>query len=213
MEEPKIKISADYREKELIYFLKNYTDVELTEFPLEVGDFIVSDRTVIERKTYQDFVASLFDGRLFDQAGRMKDSFSIVIIIIEGLSNERIDDNIIKAAIASLVLKFNISIISTKDKLATARMIYHLARKEQVETKRSISYKFAKVPTKMPRIQEQILSSIPGINSTISKRLLENFGSIEKVLTASEEDLKRAKGIGDMLSAKIKKILTEKYMP
>jgi len=211
MEEFKITISADSREKELIYFLRNFANVNLNESFLEVGDFIVSDRTVIERKTYQDFVASIFDGRLFEQTTRMKDNFKIVIIIIEGFPNERIDVNIVKAAMASLIIRFNISIVNTKDKMDTARMIYHLAKKEQVESKRTVSYKFEKVPTEMSKIQEQIVSSIPGVNSTISKRLLENLGSVEKVLLASEEDLQKAKGIGDVLSTRIKKILTEKY--
>ena len=34
---------------------------------LQVGDYIVSPETVVERKSIQDFMSSIFDGRLFDQ--------------------------------------------------------------------------------------------------------------------------------------------------
>ena len=33
---------------------------------LQVGDYIVSPETVVERKSIQDFMSSIFDGRLFD---------------------------------------------------------------------------------------------------------------------------------------------------
>lgn len=207
---PTIKISADYREKDIIGQLK-FLGADVIEGPLEVGDFIASDRVVIERKTCSDFMSSIFDGRVFEQVINMKANFEVVVLILEGTPDSRMRENIFKAAVSSLIVKFNISLINTRDQEDTAKMIYHLARKEQIESKRSFSYKTEKIPMKISEIKERIVASIPDVNVVISKRLLEKFGSVERVFTASEVELKEVDGIGKIMSAHIRKILSEKY--
>jgi Fanconi anemia group M protein len=207
----KIVIFADYREKETIEHLKKM-DIILTETNLEVGDFVLSDsRVVIERKTHSDFVSSIIDGRLFEQAKTMKDNFSNPVIIIEGSSNRYINENALRAAIASLITKFNISLLNTKNSLDTAKTIYWVAKKEQEEDKHSVSIKVGKKPKETHKLQEQIVSSLPNINSVISKRLLEHFGTVEKVFSADEKELRKVKGVGKKLANRIRKILSEKY--
>ena len=207
----KIVIFADYREKETIEHLKKM-DIILTETNLEVGDFVLSDsRVVIERKTHSDFVSSIIDGRLFEQAKTMKDNFSNPVIIIEGSSNRYINENALRAAIASLITKFNISLLNTKNSFDTAKTIYWVAKKEQEEDKHSVSIKVGKKPKETHKLQEQIVSSLPNINSVISKRLLEHFGTVEKVFSADEKELRKVKGVGKKLANRIRKILSEKY--
>jgi len=207
----KIVIFADYREKETIEHLKKF-DIILTETNLEVGDFVLSDsRVVIERKTHSDFVSSIIDGRVFEQAKLMKDNFSNPVIIIEGSSNRYINENALRAAIATLIVNFNLSLLNTKNSLDTAKTIYWIAKKEQEEDKHSISIKVGKKPKEIHKFQEKIVSSLPKINSVISKRLLEHFGTVEKVFCADETELQKVRGIGKKLANKIRKILTEKY--
>jgi Fanconi anemia group M protein len=184
----------------------------VNEMSLEVGDFIISDnRVVIERKTHSDFISSIIDGRLFEQAKCMKENFSRPIIIIEGYSDRQINENALKATIATLIVDFNISIISTKNHFDTAKTIYWIAKKEQEEKKYTVSFKVGKKPKEADELKERVISSLPGVNSVISKRLLENFKNVEKVFTADEKELKKVKGIGKNLSSRIRKILTEKY--
>ena len=81
----KVCVFADYREKEVIEHLKKL-DLIVNDMDLEVGDFVLSDnRVVIERKTHSDFISSIIDGRLFEQAKTMKENFTNPIIIIEGI--------------------------------------------------------------------------------------------------------------------------------
>jgi len=207
----KIVIFADYREKETIEHLKKM-DIILTETNLEVGDFVLSDsRVVIERKTHSDFVSSIIDGRLFEQAKIIKDNFSNPVIIIEGSSNRYINENALRAAIATLIANFNISLLNTKNPLDTAKIIYWIAKKEQEENKHSVSIKVGKKPKETNKIQEKVVSSLPNINSVISKRLLEHFGTVEKIFSADEKELRKVKGVGKKLTSKIRKILSEKY--
>jgi ERCC4-type nuclease len=208
----KVVIFADYREREVIDHLKKL-DVIVNDTNLEVGDFILSDsRVVIERKTHSDFISSIIDGRVFEQAKLMRDNFSNPVIIIEGSSNRYINENALRAATASLIVNFNISLLNTKNSLDTAKTIYWIAKKEQEEDKHSVSIKVGKKPKEINKFQERIVSSLPNINSVISKRLLEHFGTVERVFSADEKELRKVKGIGKKLASKIRKILSEKYM-
>jgi Fanconi anemia group M protein len=203
-------VIADYREKEVIAHLKNM-GIAVNEMNLAVGDFICSDNKVaIERKTHSDFVSSIIDGRIFEQAKALKENFERPIILVEGCSNRNISENALSAAFATLLTNFNTSIVSTKNPLDTARMIYWIAKKEQEEGS-SISFKVGKKPKDTKQMQEAIVASLPGISSIMSKRLLSHFGSVEKVFTATEHDLMAVKGIGKKLASKIRKVLEENY--
>jgi len=50
---------------------------------LEVGDY-VAGRFVFKRKSVQDFINSIIDGRLFDQATRLRETKLRPVIVVEG---------------------------------------------------------------------------------------------------------------------------------
>ncbi|MEM5772888.1 MAG: ERCC4 domain-containing protein [Candidatus Aenigmatarchaeota archaeon] len=206
----KVMLICDYREREINEILKKMV-ATVNEMALECGDFICSKRIAIERKTYDDFISSIIDGRIFEQAKELKRNFEKPIILIEGYSTREINENSLKGAIASLVVDFGISLISTRNQLDTAKTIYWIARKEQEEKNFTLAFKVGKKPEDGKKVKEFIVSSIPGISTILSKRLLEKFGSVEKVFSASEEELKSVRGIGKKLAKKIKKVLSEKY--
>jgi len=207
----KVLVIADYREKEVIENLKNLGAI-VNELNLKVGDFVFSSNgVVVERKTHSDFVSSIIDGRIFEQVKYLKENYERPVIIVEGFSDREINENALKATIASLITKFDASFINTKNSLDTAKMIYWLAKKEQEDTNKTLGFKQGKKPKEMKRLQEFVLSSIPGISNVLSRRLLESFGSIDQAVNASEIDLSKVKGIGKKLANKIKKLLTNKY--
>lgn len=207
----KIVVIADYREKEVIENLKNL-GATVNEMSLKVGDFVCSgDGIVIERKTHSDFISSIIDSRLFEQLKYLKENYERPVIIVEGASNREINDNALKAMVASIIAKFNVSFLNTKNALDTAKMIYWLAKKDQEDTNKILGFKQGKKPKEMKKLQEFVLSSIPGISNVLARRLLENFGSIEKTINASEAELSKVKGVGKKLADKIKKLLTNKY--
>jgi Fanconi anemia group M protein len=85
-----IKIIVDVREKNMAKLLHNYADVELKT--LEVGDYVLSDRVVVERKTADDFVDSIIDKRLFNQLKNLR-KVEKPLLIIEGNNFGRIHEN------------------------------------------------------------------------------------------------------------------------
>jgi Fanconi anemia group M protein len=208
--EGKIVIACDYRERETINLLEKI-GATVNKTNLEVGDFVCSQRIVIEKKTHSDFISSIIDGRIFDQVKNMKGNFEKPIVLIEGYSTREINENALRAALASLIVDYGISLINTRNPLDTAKTIYWIAKREQQEMKREVAFKVGKKPEDEKKLKEFIISGIPGISTVLSKRLLEHFESVEKIFIASEDELKSVSGIGEKLAKKIRKVLTEKY--
>ena len=112
-----LKIIVDNRERNLIMHEELSNLGVLIDFAqLPVGDYIISDRTCIERKTVPDFEKSIMDSRLFDQVKRLAASFGKPILLIEGDDADfRLSDNVILGTILKLYYDFNIQVIRSKD--------------------------------------------------------------------------------------------------
>jgi Fanconi anemia group M protein len=179
---------------------------------LSVGDFICSDRVCVERKTGDDFVSSIIDGRVFRQAEELKNNFSKPVMIIEGNGfRENMNDNAVKAALASIVLDYGIPVIMTRHEQETARMIFWLAKKEQMVSKRMVGIKGKKKPKETKDLQERVVSGLPGISAVLSKRILEKFKTIKEFANADENKISEIKGVGKNLAKKLHKIINEEY--
>jgi ERCC4-type nuclease len=205
----KILIIADYREREMISAL-NEMGALVKEENLPIADFVVSRKTAIERKTHSDFIASIIDGRVFEQIENMKRFYERGIVLIEGYSDRNINENAYKAAIATLIAN-DITILSTKNLHDSAKTIFWIAKKEQGEHTTEIAVKVGKKPANTKNQKEFVISSIPGISSVLARRLLEYFGSVEKIFEADEEELEKVQGIKKKTAKSIRKLITSKY--
>lgn len=209
----KIVVLADDRERNsLISNFLNEKKITVRFIRLNVGDYIISDRTCIERKSSDDFVSSIVNGRIFEQMEEMKRNFEKPILIIEGrYFREGITENALKGAISTIILQYEIPILMTNDEKDTARTIYWLSKKEQEEFKRGIGIKGKKKPKEMKQLQEHVVASLPGVSTVLSKRLLERFKTLKAVANASETELAKVKGIGEKQAKRLYEILNEKY--
>ena len=192
-------VLADYREKSsgIIEALeKNKIKVNLLNLP--VGDFLISDRAVIERKTGEDFLQSIIDGRLFNQAEEMTRNFEKVFFMIEGKFHNlrNIHENAIRGALVSLFFDYNIPVIKTKNIVDSADFITHLAKREQIGEKREVRLRGNKRKMTLANQQQFIIESLPGVGPNLAKELLKHFGSIKGVFTANERELRQVKKIG-----------------
>jgi len=181
--------------------------VELTNLP--IGDYIVASETVVERKSVNDFISSVFDGRLFDQCNKLKEHYEHPTIIIEGDIDEieEITENplVFYGAVSSVVLDFKIPIIPTPNASHTAKLLIAMCARQG-----SIKGPFLKKIRKSGDLHHQqlsVLCSLPGIGEKLATRMLERFGSPSNSLNASISDLSKIKGMGEARAQKIKKIL------
>lgn len=202
----KVSIVCDYREREIINSLAGM-GANVDTRMLNTGDFVCSDRIVIERKDHSDFVSSIIDGRLFRQLHDMKKNFEKAVVIIEGSSNRMMSENALKAAMARVVVDDGVSLITTKGIEDTAKTIFWIAKKEQEEEKRDVLFKNSKKSVSKSRIKQQIVAGLPGVSEVMSKRLLRHFKSVSGVFNASEEELMKVKGIGEMKAKALRKLI------
>ena len=210
-----LSIIVDSREmnssvvKELIRFGVNIKVENLT-----IGDYILSSRVAVERKTAQDFALSIVDRRLFLQARNLISTYKKPLIIVEGenlYTASNVNANAIRGAILSLLMDYGIPVILAKNPLETALFLTLIAEKEQVEKASYPSIHGEKKPPSLAEQQEYIVASLPNVELTLAKRLLRKFGSVEGVFNASKDELKNVPGIGEVIAEKIRKVITEKY--
>ena len=208
-----VRIIADEREqKSGIPKLLKAIGVKVEIKTLPIGDYIVSHETVVERKTINDLLSSIFDGRLFDQCNRLKEHFQFPIIIVEGDVDEveSITENplVFYGALSTVAIDFKIPIIPTPNASHTAKLLLSLSsRKESIK---GPLLKKIKKSNNLQKQQLSVLSSLPGVGEKTAIRMLEKFGSPLKVLSASSKDLSKIPGLGEARAKKIKKMLEQK---
>ncbi len=211
-EESALKIIVDRRESDEIKHELSKYNIKIEEQTLEIGDFLLSEEVCVERKTTKDFVESIIDGRLFSQALNLKQQYMKPIIIIEKSGDiERVTLNSFYGALASLISDFSIPVIITESNSETAFLLYSIAKREQFEKKKGIKIREGTKPLNMKEIQKYILAGIPGISAILAERLLEKFGTLQKIFNADKKELMEVKGIGETIAKRIKEIATLDY--
>lgn len=78
--------------------------------------------------------------------------------------------------------------------------------------KTPIQIRTDKKPTSLWEQQLFIVESLPNIGPVNAKNLLQHFGSVEKVLNASENELMEVDGIGKKTANNIRKVVESEYL-
>lgn len=206
-----IFIHVDHREDPLIINLLS-KEALIDEVQLKIGDYVISERAIIERKTRADFESSIIDGRMFDQAIKLKETYERVIYIIEGKAFQgRINRGALLGAVSSLILDFGFSVFFTQDEPASVELIVALAKREQGDSKNHI---LIKKPKKSEDLDVQLvytLASFPMLGEKAANNLLEQFGTIENVVNSNEQKLSETKGISAKRAREILDFVKRKY--
>jgi len=182
---------------------------------LEAGDYILSDRVAVERKSVADFAASIMDQRMFEQLERLAKSYENPLLFIEGspelLFDNGMHPNSVRGALASITIDLDIPIIWTRNPKETAAQLYWIARREQLELKRPVQLRSFSMDAPLHKHQEFLVSGLPFVNAVMSKRLLKRFGTPARLFAATEEELKEVEGIGHVKAKKIRELLDAEY--
>ena len=206
-------IIYDYRENKtkIPEILKNFgCKVEVKN--LHIGDYLIEGNVCIERKTFQDFVSSIIDGRLFNQARELKEKYEKSLIVIEGNDYYgNVNINAIYGAIASIALDYAIPLVFLRNQAEVARFLYILAKREQKSEKKERVQLHKKKPKSIKEMQEYLVASFPGINTILAKELLKKFGAPIKIFNASKTELLKVNGLGEKKIKRMKDILETKY--
>ncbi|MCW3133588.1 MAG: DEAD/DEAH box helicase [Methanophagales archaeon] len=183
---------------------------------LEIGDYVVSDRVCIERKSAVDFLDSLINKRrnLFDQIHRMKNEYEKPLLVLEGDSvygQRNVHPNVVRAVMATIAVDFSVPIIQTRDEADTASLIYVIAKREQMPNHTEVNPHGKKPATSLKEQQEYLISALSNIGIVTARNLLRRFKTIERILTASKEELMEVEHVGEKTAEHIKEVLSKEY--
>jgi Fanconi anemia group M protein len=207
---PKQRILVDHREKNSLVpssLINLGLEVEFKQ--LKVADYITRG-VAIERKTVSDFISSMINKRLPKQLEEMQ-QYERRLLIIEGIeeqelyseTNAGINPNAIRGFLLSILLRYNVPVVFSKNQKDTAIYISLIAKKKKTEqsfqvTKRNL--------TKKEQMQF-IVESFKGIGPKNAQKLLKKFGTLRNIFNASQEQLRELLG----KKSEVFNILEDKY--
>jgi Fanconi anemia group M protein len=216
-DEDTVTVVADQREtKSNVVRELDTSDMEVELETLDVGDYVLSDRVAVERKSVQDFVDTLTGGRsLFDQMGDLSSSYARPLLILEGereaLYSTGVHKNAVRGALASVVVDYGVPVLFTADEDETAETLAVVARREQEERDREARVHGEKSSATLREQQEYVVSSIADVGPVTARALLEEFGTVEDVMTADEDELQDSEGVGEKTASRIREVVASEY--
>ncbi|PSQ05801.1 Hef nuclease [Halobacteriales archaeon QS_6_71_20] len=183
---------------------------------LAVGDYVLSDRVAVERKSVADFLDTLVGGdrSMFEQIRDTARAYARPVVIVEGddLYGERnVHPNAVRGALASLAIDFDASVLRTEDEEGTADLLETIARREQEANDREVSAHGEKGSKTLAEQQEYVVSAIADIGPVTARALLDHFGTVEAVMTAREDDLLDVSGVGQVTAERIREVVGSDY--
>jgi Fanconi anemia group M protein len=215
-----IEIVADQRELDshIARDLSTREGVTTRLETLAVGDYVLSDRVAVERKSVEDFLDTLLgnDRSMFDQVGDAARHYARPVVILEGerlYERRNVHPNAIRGALSSLAVDFGASVLQTRGAEETADLLEVIARREQDRDDREVRVHGEKSSKTLAEQQEYVVSSVAEVGPVTARALLDHFGSVEAVMTADADDLKKVDGVGDVTATQIREVVSGEYDP
>lgn len=186
--------------------------IEISMKTLPVADYLIPPSVLVERKSYDDFVSSIHDGRLFSQAVEMtkQENIEYCFLILEenrstGTSLRMEAEH---GAILSLLLDFGMAVIISHTPAETVDYLISLAKRFQTDRPKRLTLPLRSTSgLSLREIRELMLMQITGINKTKARSIMDYFQTLDAIFAASIEDLQQVEGIGKVLARRIYEVL------
>lgn len=211
-----VTLLVDHREPdEMKAKLASINNLIVEEAALDIGDYVIADKLIIERKTVTDFITSLTedDKRLFKQTDAMSHSGLPAVLILEGdiYAQRRTTIPSITGTLSYLAVIQRIAIVPTLSLHHSAYMIAKLVRHRVWGLGYDLGLRGAAPVNNPAAAAEFFIEGLPGVSALTAKRLLAHFGSARAIANATEEDLRGVWGIGPTRARDIFRALTTPF--
>ncbi|MCX8174267.1 MAG: helicase-related protein [Thermoplasmata archaeon] len=176
---------------------------------LEVGDYLISDEVIVERKTVDDFVNSILDGRIFEQAKALCETNAHPLMVVEGKWSgytRNVPVSAVYGALCAIGIDFGIPVVNFESPQEIASFLYQTIRRVNT-CSRVPRIRFEKKPKSMAELQEYLVAGLPEVSTVMSRRLLEHFKSPKKVFNATVKELMEVRGLGETKAREIHEVL------
>jgi ERCC4-type nuclease len=211
------QLAVDHSEgrSALLDVLRRNSTFEVRMARLTTGDYLIDNEVLVERKSVADFAASLVDGRLFPQVARLAHSGYRSLLLIEGAapaSMPEVHPHSVEGALVSIAAMWRLPVLHSSDSEQSARMLRFLA--DQVRgLHNQVLRRFDRKPKRLASKRLFLLQALPGVGPALAYRLLGQFGSIERIITADEAALVEVRGIGAKRAARIRDLVCSPSRP
>lgn len=207
-------IIVDPRERDMARLLER-SGLRIVLRSLEVGDYVLSERLGIERKTADDLIDSIVDAErgLFRQIGDLARTYDRPLLILEGqnLYARQVHPNAVRGILATIAVDFGVPIVPTASMEESAALILLMARREHEAGYRDVKPHGRKTSRTLKEQQEYLISALPGVGPSVARSLLRHFGSVERIMRATEEELMAVEKVGPKTAARIREIVAGEY--
>jgi ERCC4-type nuclease len=201
-------VDSGERHAALVELARQCEDFTVHVEHLAVGDYWIDRGIVVERKSYADFALSLADGRLFPQAAKLARCPHRPVVLLEGprpLRMPQIHPHALKGAIASLAVMWRLPVLLARDPEDSLTIFRFLAG--QLRSSDGGLKRYDRKPKRLASRKLHVLQGLPGVGPSLAQRLLLEFGSVERVMTAEDEELMRVRGVGRQKAARIRALV------
>jgi len=209
-----IHIVVDHRERSS-GILKGLAgkNVIVTVKTLKSGDYLINNLILVERKTKDDFALSLIQQRLFNQCANMMKTIYRPLFIIEGNPYKTIHEvnrESIKGALLSIAVAWHIPVVYSSGLQETVNLLIQIAVHNLQAKVNHIrpGYK----PKTIVKQNLYFLQGIPSVGPQLAHKLLLFFGSIQRVLSATSDELQNVSGVGKERALKIRAFLSDSQL-
>ncbi|MHA1892099.1 MAG: ERCC4 domain-containing protein [Promethearchaeota archaeon] len=218
---------VDNREPlEIKQLFKNALGENVTFENLEIADYTTFSRAFyIERKSVEDLIASIFDGRYREQVYKLALKTKTKFIMIEGsIDNylEAIEDRhkrqrfqmMLDSVLASISVKYKINLLYTRNLTHTFNIILKLYTKSQeMPVAESVFIRKKSLPDAV-----NVWMAFPQISETLALRIHEQYSLMDicNMILALESEqegikaLEKIDGIGKKKAEKIVDVIFQK---
>lgn len=203
--------------------------VHVVESNLKFGQYRVTDRCTVWHLSAAELAHMTADRTIYRKIPEFKRSTPEPIILVDGdpmAVQEKISPAGMRAAFTFLALHNRIPVLTAKDPAEAAELIYFMISQAQngmgmtlTETPieevtvdepangsnggNGSNGRNGSRPEDPLELQEYILTSVPELNATAAKAMIEKYGSLKAVFAASAKDLTAFPGIGPKRAKKI----------
>lgn len=201
---PPTPIVQDQREKVKLDGMETRTT--------EVGDIHYGNAIGIEHKTPGDFIGSIKDGRLFDQAHELAANFQKAFIVVDGSLANLLDPHTrgfmsteaVMGAVASLTTKYGTPVLFVNERLYSW-YVFTLVKKA-TDGSSVADYKPIRDRASPDDWAEAVLARFPRMGPKRAKAILKTFGSLKVALESIDLWADRVDGIGNTTAQSAKMV-------
>jgi DNA excision repair protein ERCC-4 len=119
-------------------------------------------------------------------------------VLLEGLKPPKMPDvhpHALKGATLSLAVMWRLPVICARDPEDSLLILRFLAR-QRAKTDANCLQRYDRKPKRLASRKLHMLQGLPGVGPALANRLLLQFGSVERVITADQNGLMEVRGIG-----------------